>query len=155
MSIKVTPEEFAKDLRARLEKLSKQGYQAAKREASANARRLLARRTPVDTGQLKNSWHVNKEGVRNDAPHAGVIEKGARPHKVNRQGIESLTAWAMRQLGVGPEQAKAVAWGIAKRLEARGQEGTYFVENSIPDIARALKKAVERQIRKQAKGRVR
>lgn len=64
-------------------------------------RTFLVRKSPVDTGQYKNSWVVKDQGrngatVENDAPHAGIIEGGARPHGVNREGIEALTKWVMR-----------------------------------------------------------
>lgn len=151
MSIKISPEEFSVDIQRRMKRLRHEHLKAARREAAAASRTLLSRRTPVDTGQLKSSWHVTKDGVRNDAPHAGIIEKGARPHKVSYAGIQSLTEWAERQLGLPPEKAKAVAWGIAKRIEREGQQGTYFVEKSMDDIAIALKRAVVRQLKKQAK----
>lgn len=75
------------------------------RIAAERGRALLVRESPVDQGQYKNSWRVRDGGngpeIVNDAPHAGIIEMGARPHGVNRAGIEALTAWALRKLMTG------------------------------------------------------
>lgn len=69
--------------------------------AAERGRTYLVRKSPVDTGQYKNSWVVKDHGrrgstIENDAPHAGIIEAGARPHAVNREGIEALTKWVLR-----------------------------------------------------------
>lgn len=68
----------------------------------------------------------------NDAPHAGIIELGARPHKVSAAGIKAIARWAVRKLGLKREEAQSAAWGIAKKLEAEGQEPQYVVRDSLP-----------------------
>ena len=71
---------------------------------------ILQHRTPVSTGRLKAAWRVRKgtrwanqygsgntnPEIQNSAPHAGIIEEGARPHPVSLEGIQSLTRWARR-----------------------------------------------------------
>ena len=66
---------------------------------------LLKRRTPVDTGMMKNAWAATKFGIENSAPYAGIIERGARPHKVNREGVEAIRDWVLRKGFVTYEQA--------------------------------------------------
>jgi hypothetical protein len=80
------------------------------------ARAVLVRRGPRDQGQLRASWRVTKgterrpawrvfrnldarlAELRNDAPHAGIVELGARPHPVSQEGIQALARWAMRNI---------------------------------------------------------
>ncbi len=79
-----------------------------------NALLVRKSRKHNDQGQYMNSWHVparkNRDlvTVRNDAPHAGIIERGARPHGVNQEGREALLAWVLRNIAPttrGPLQA--------------------------------------------------
>ena len=115
----------------------------------------LVQKTPVDTGQMKNAWEVQRAGggydVDNTAPHAGIVERGARPHSVSDAGILALERWAMRQLGVKDEQeAHAVAMGIAWKIRNRGQEPTWVVRDSLDDLRRYLGEETDRAIRKVA-----
>lgn len=74
--------------------------------AAHRGRAILVRATPVNTGQLKAAWLVVIGGwlagfiaeVVNDAPHAGVIEAGARPHAVSRAGVEAIRRWVMLKM---------------------------------------------------------
>lgn len=75
-------------------------------------RAVMVKATPTDQGQLRASWHVmrrvngaaglNRMGVatvgelRNDAPHAGIVELGARPHGVSPAGWAALYEWVRR-----------------------------------------------------------
>lgn len=163
MSIKLKPEELAPDLRRRFEKTPRLVARAMK--AGANrSKRLLVRRTPTDKGQMRNSWRVigdaRTTGVLtadqlpqliNDAPHAGIIEKGARPHKVNAAGREALVAWAMRQLGVSEEEAQAVMMAVVMKLRKHGQKGRFIVQNSMNEIRRDMAEEIVRRIQKAAK----
>jgi hypothetical protein len=129
------------------------------------ARAMIVRRGPRDQGQLRASWHVKKGSerrpmarwlrakdaelaeLRNDAPHAGIVELGARPHRVSQEGIQSIARWAMRVMSfktptdnlrrarnaaVGPREARqsgprqrpkdrrfAAALGIARAIAWR------------------------------------
>jgi hypothetical protein len=53
-------------------------------------------------GILKNSVKAVKRGnsaaVVVDAPHAGIIELGARPHPVSREGVEAIARWVTKKL---------------------------------------------------------
>jgi hypothetical protein len=75
-------------------------------------RAIMVKATPVDQGQLRASWHVmrrvngarglNTMGtasvgeLRNDAPHAGIVELGARPHGLSPAGWAALYEWVRR-----------------------------------------------------------
>ena len=79
-------------------------------------RSFIVRQTPVDQGQLKASWRVLprlsaavKAGsqvlaeLMNDAPHAGIVERGARRHSVSPEGWMAIYDWVMRhraELGI-------------------------------------------------------
>lgn len=66
-------------------------------------------------GQFMNSWHVpmrrdrNTATVRNDAPHAGIIEAGARPHGVNGAGRLALLEWVLKTIAPQPQQGPLTA----------------------------------------------
>lgn len=119
--------------------------------AAERARARLVEASPVDQGQLRKSW-LNAQPadpaslalVHNHAPHASVIENGADPHPVSREGILSIYAWAMRhRMGNGKITASGanagldtgalgVAYAIANKIAREGQEPTYFVRNLLP-----------------------
>jgi hypothetical protein len=51
-------------------------------------------------GEFQNSWFsfptAKGAKIENNAPHAGIIEAGARPHKVNADGRAKLLAWVLK-----------------------------------------------------------
>lgn len=155
--IRVTPEQLVADLR-RLRKdtpeILEKGIRAAARRGQAH----MPGKTPTDMGQLRNSWRIHDlpgggMKLENDAPHAGIVEMGARPHKVNRDGIEALTEWAMRKFGMDAKAARGMAFAIAKRLEKEGQKPTYFTRNELETLAGFVPAEVEREIAKATRGR--
>lgn len=130
------------DLGARLFKAESDRGRALKRGVLDAARRgqaTLVKRTPRYLGQMANSWATQetREGAltRNTAPHAGIVEAGARPHSVSPDGMAALTEWATRQLGLDPKSAKAVAWSIARRLRTNGQVGHFIARDYAKDEA--------------------
>lgn len=151
MAIRVTPEELAADLQRRASKLPR-GIKKGILSGIHRGRTLLTKRTPVDRGQMKASWRAQPLTLEliNDAPHAGIIEGGARPHKVNKAGRESLERWAMRQLQVDVKTAKAVAQGVINKLAREGQKGKFIVRDAMPELQAMVKIEVERLMRSQA-----
>ena len=126
-------------------------------------RALLVSQSPVDTGQFKNAWRVDGTSVTNDAPHAGIIERGARPHTVNRAGVEAIKAWVRRVLGAKLKvtmraqtgkarvskdafeaQIESVTWAIITKLKKEGQKGHFIVERNLETLARFAREEVER-----------
>lgn len=151
---------------------------------------VMMKRTPTDQSQLKQSWRVTKAfpssasvmqlaALINDAAHAGIVEGGARPHKVSAEGWAAIYQWVYRhrryfgfvtksgrtararatigdvrtKTDVVPELA-SVTWGIVKRLEREGQKPTWFVRESLPVLTEVLEAEVETQIAKVAARRV-
>jgi hypothetical protein len=116
------------------------------RGAAMKLRTYLMKRTDdlkiTDRGTYKNSFavHTTRTGasVTNNAPHAGIVELGARPHKVSREGIDSIQGWVKRKLGIKDEaESRSIAWAIAKTIELEGQEPRYVMRDALP-YARAF-----------------
>lgn len=162
--IKMRPEKLPRALRgeaARTRQAIKIGAHAAAQRFKA---RLVARTDELgitDRGILKNSWRASAGGGRDtagrfmaangvlaqvysDAPHAGVVELGARPHAVSAEGLEAIKQWAMRKLGLDEKQAEAAAHGIAKKLALVGQKPRYLVRDVLPDARRYLAEEISR-----------
>lgn len=137
-----------RELAAR-EKAIKSAIARGIRNGIRRGRTLLVQRTPVDTGLLKASWRDS--GVRiepggglmaelwNDAPHAGIVEEGARPHSVSAAGRQAIYEWARRHFpGAGDRAWKSITWAICKRLRERGQPGKFFIRDSRVELARLM-----------------
>jgi hypothetical protein len=129
----------------------------------------LVAASPVDTGQYASSWNFTKteQGaiIGNTAPHAPIIEHGARPFK---PPIAPLLAWAHRVLrGTGAQrgqpltqkQASAegksglsgysddewrLARGVQKKIERFGMAPRHILEKAIPGILENIKAEYER-----------
>jgi hypothetical protein len=145
-------------------------------------RAFVVRQTPVDQGQLKASWKVRPSmaaaaatrGAQmlaelvNDAPHAGIVERGARPHPVSPEGWMAIYDWVVRHRqelgivtaggnarrvkagtkvinpilqggGVGLDpEIGAITNAIVWKLKTRGQVPTYFVRGSLETLRNIL-----------------
>lgn len=83
----------------------------------------LVRQTPVDQGILKNAWKVivadgGMPALLNDAPHAGIVERGARPHM---PPLEPILEWVKRHLrsfGIRAPRFKTKMGPLTKRAMA-------------------------------------
>jgi hypothetical protein len=146
--------------------------------AASRARDHLKSISPVDTGLFKNAWAIvaaaGNYSVENDSPYAGIIERGARPHKVNREGVEAIREWVRRKVallgppGGGPARmltkAEAgpggafehyvdeITWAIIKTIEKKGQKGLYLVRNNLTKFLSWLDEEVQRQLDKASSG---
>lgn len=160
-------------------------------------RAIIVRETPVDQSQLKQAWKVKPGNaallrgervswarfiaaslaeLRNDAPHAGIVELGARPHKVSAEGWMAIYDWVVRHRqalglvnaagrarrsrkgktavhpgleggGVGLDvEFAGITWAIVKKIGKEGQEPTYFVKGSLPLLLQAVEIEVEKAI---------
>ena len=141
------------DVKARGDSIKK-----AEKAAALRGRNHLVSITPVDMGVMRAAWQVRDGGdgveIENDAPHAGIIERGARPHKVSQAGREALADWARRK-GIPEEEIPSMVWGICKKLEAEGQRGLFLVKDSLhlfsgwlrAEVERAMGRTLDRQER--------
>lgn len=152
----ITPRQLSAELRNQareLPKVVRRGLYGAARRGQAH----MVGKTPTDQGQLRNSWRATNRGeggrftvgatLRNEAPHAGIVELGARPHRVSADGMAALIAWAMRKLGANEAEAKRIAAAIAWKLRSRGQEPTFFVRNELRALGAFVGPEVDRLMR--------
>lgn len=144
-TISIKPSQVGKELATVQAKLQRVGMSAA-RAASYKLKAYLVRRVNdlgiTDLGVYKNSFRVvaipGGWAVKNEAPHAGIIELGARPHKVSMAGIIAIAGWVKRKLGISDgNEAMDVAWAIAKKIEREGQAPRYVMLGALP-MARAF-----------------
>lgn len=118
------------------------------RLGAARGRTRLVRATPVDLGQMKNAWREKDTGdgvdVVNDAPHAGIVERGARPHAVSEEGIQALAEWARRNLHIEErrqvrQQARALrAGGDRAGAAVWSKAGNDFLDQEALKVAHAI-----------------
>jgi hypothetical protein len=108
----------------------------------------LVKASPVDTGQFASSWAVERPSedsvlLLNSAPHAAVIEYGARPFT---PPIGPLLAWAKRVLqdpktpndpsnpnDYGPN-VRALAFAVQAKIAREGMEPHHIVESNLNAI---------------------
>lgn len=87
------------------------------------SRARIQRATPKDTGQTKASWRISVSPAtksieqtvviwKNDAPHAGVLELGARPHGMSPAGWAAIYNWVRRH---------GKSFNVARKRDARGK----------------------------------
>lgn len=136
-----------------------EGFAKATLEQQKNAVRsglmrsipMLTEKSPVDTGLYASSWQFSETErsmiLGNIAPHAPIIEYGARPFT---PPIAPLLAWAKRVLkdpSQPPDYSSAV-WGLAKytqkKIAAEGMKPRHILENAIPDIIRNIEAELRR-----------
>lgn len=153
MVTRIRADQLPRALRAEGERIARGIPKACRAAAQRFKARLVARTDELgitDTGMYKNGWRVSAgEGetaaqVYNDAPYAGVIELGARPHPVSAEGREAIARWAMRKLGLGETEAKSAAFLIARKLQAEGQKGHFVVRDLIPEARRYFAEELSR-----------
>lgn len=163
-TIKVAPGKLGAVIKADGKNLPKVAM-LAMRKAAARGAAHLASKTPVDRGMLKNAWRVVKLAsaigggyeILNDAPYAGVVERGIRPgQKFGRAAFDAIKAWVIRKILVAkaPGQKKpragskagaamdaeadAITWAIIKKLEKFGRAGKFFIKAELPDLTVVL-----------------
>ncbi len=106
---------------------------------------MLAAASPVDTGQYAASWDMTvdeqKATIGNYAPHAPIIEYGARPFT---PPLGPLLSWAKRVLqdpGQPPNYSPkvwALARGTQRKIAREGMKPRFVLTNALPDIIRNI-----------------
>ncbi len=87
----------------------------------------------VNTGRYLSAWEaapkqqsgsfgVLIQAPNSRAPYAAVIEYGRRPGS-RPPPVEPIARWAQRRLRLPYEQAKGIAFGIARSIGRRGLKG--------------------------------
>lgn len=167
MSVTIEAKDAAKFL-LKLDAAARVKARIAMLRGAERGRAIMARRTPVDTGEMRAKWKAVSSSLPNEAarllndhPMIGVIENGARPHPVSDIGILAIERWVARHSDVWQgaqdsgdgrlltrEQAIAkVTHGIVWKLRNQGQEPTHFIRDSLPDLRRVMAREVVRMIR--------
>jgi hypothetical protein len=106
----------------------------------------LVAASPVDTGRYAASWNFTESErsviLGNSAPHAPIIEKGARPFT---PPIGPLLAWAKRvlQSSSQPPDYDSEVWGLARgvqnKIAQHGMKPRNILENALPMIIENIK----------------
>lgn len=111
----------------------------------------LVKASPIDTGLYAQSWNftADEESVvlGNYAPHAPIIEFGARPFT---PPIKPLLEWAKRVLGdpsQPPEyskQVKALAYYTQNKISEVGMAPRNILGNMLPKIVENIREELSR-----------
>lgn len=106
----------------------------------------LVRASPVDTGLYAQSWQFTHDEqsavIGNTAPHAPIIEFGARPFT---PPIHPLLEWAKRVLGDSSqppdysERVRALAYATQRKIQQHGMKPRHILTNMIPEIIENVK----------------
>lgn len=110
----------------------------------------MVAKSPVDTGQYAASWDFTETEksmiLYNSAPHAAIIEYGARPFT---PPIGPLLMWAKRVLK-DPSQppdyspkVRSLAYGVRAKIQAEGMKPRKILENEIPTILNFIKQELD------------
>jgi hypothetical protein len=156
-----TPEAAMRHQRAKeREFVRKVIYPAQLKSAHATLRRVVMK-SPRDRGEYALGWEVKPipgrvpgVNLENNAPHAGIIELGARPFW---PPIGPLIEWARRKardLGLDTESdIKGFAYAVQRAIARRGLPPRYIMRNQIPFAVVALRRATEAGIRRYSEQR--
>lgn len=111
----------------------------------------LVEKSPVDTGEYASSWDFSEQEksmiLYNHAPHASVIEYGARPFT---PPIGPLLAWAKRVLKDGSQppnysdEVWALAKGTQKKIQQNGMKPRHVLEKALPDIIKNIMSEIDK-----------
>lgn len=146
MEIKITSDKLAAALsgeRKRVRACIPKASLAACHRLRARIIDEIDKRKITDRGILKNGVRVANRGtdgrfqggasVIGDAPHTGIVELGARPHPVSKEGRDAIAGWCVRKLGMEEKDAARMAWFISKKIAEVGQKPTYVFRDCVPD----------------------
>lgn len=136
--MKLTLGQLSKQINKDMKAITKAVKYGVKNGAN-KGKNLMKSVTPVDQGLMKKSWNVieedNKITINNDAPHAGIVEYGARPHSVNQEGFEAIKAWCSRKLpGASEKEINSFTYAIINKIKNQGQEGTFIVRDNLDTL---------------------
>jgi len=148
----MNPKQMAEMLGRHGKGLKEAGKKAALSAAMRGAN-TLARKGPKDRGELARSWKAkatsNGAILGSDAPHAAIVEFGAKPHPVSAMGRASLAGWVKRRNpGISDDEAIARGHAIANKIEKEGQEATHFVRDSIERLEAQFSEEFHRELDK-------
>lgn len=148
-----------------LRQLGRRTYRAVAlggRKGAFAGKRHIVPLTPTDRGELRRSWRalrrpVGRRGdvevaqLLNDAPHAGIVEGGARPHPVSAEGVARIQGWVRRNFrGISEREQNTILWGIVRKIREQGQAPTRFIENELMEFRDIAGRKIDEQIKQVA-----
>lgn len=142
MRIKTTIQKLPTMLRRHVQARAQATVKAIQ-ETAQTAKNLYASETPVDLGNMKNSWRVinSTRGatVVNDAPHSAFIEFGTRPHPVSQEGQRKIKAWVWRKIsGVTEANVDSITFAIVQKIRKEGSKPKWIIKANLPWLDRIL-----------------
>lgn len=150
MSVKVVSlKDFAKEFK-NFQKMALQEQKATVAKGIIDYYPELIRNSPIDTGLFAQSWDLVEAEksilLGNYAPHAPMIEYGARPFK---PPLGPLLAWAKRVTGdPSPYPYSDRVWALARytqmKIEKVGMKPHNIMEKAIPQIVENIKNELRR-----------
>lgn len=148
-TLKVPLKEFAKVL-GEFNQKSLSDQRKAVTSGVARSIPDLVKASPIDTGLYAQSWDftATEQSVilGNYAPHAPMIESGARPFK---PPLQPLLQWAKRVLkdNSQPPNYSSQVWGLAKytqkKIMSEGILPRHILENALPKIIENIKQELK------------
>ena len=140
-----------KDFSKELKKYGEENIELYKKTIIDNLQKNLIeliKNSPVDTGLYAQSWELlisEKEAfLGNDAPHAAIIEYGARPYT---PPIGPLLNWARRVLKQ-PENTSHV-WALARytqnKIEEFGMDPKHILTDATEKIVNDIRLDLKRR----------
>lgn len=101
----------------------------------------------VNTGRLRQSARARNTAdgadVEVDAPHAAVMNDGARPFK---PPLWPLVEWAVRKFSITQSEAYAVAKSVQKKIMAEGIEPRHYFDKAMKRIEEIVNEEVQREL---------
>ena len=142
-------ENFAQELQD-FTKLSLKKMREGVTSGLARSIPYLVSQSPVDTGLYAQSWDFTSDEqsaiIGNYAPHAPIIEFGARPFT---PPLKPLLEWAKRVTGSGSQppnyddHVQALARYTQQKIAREGMKPRHILENALPTILDNIKKELE------------
>ena len=104
---------------------------------------------PIDTGQLARSVghsSLPRGGrILVDAPHAAVMEWGARPFW---PPLQPLIDWAQRKFGVDEDEAEEIGRAVQLKIATFGIEPRAYFATAMVSVRKLVPIEVESELRK-------
>jgi hypothetical protein len=112
----------------------------------------------VNLGDLLRGWKAEQlsDGARvyNIMGHAPVVEHGRRANK-KPPPSDVIARWLQRRLGMSEDEARSIAFPVARAIGKRGLKGRKIAEGGQEEIAEIALEEIERTIRDKFGGEAR
>jgi len=146
----VNMEEFVRSLKKDFNKDKIEEMKTAVEIGCVKSIPYLVKNSPIDTGLYAQSWAVqrleNEVQIGNSAPHAAVIEFGARPFT---PPLKPLLDWAKRVLKdpSQPPRYSDRVWSLAKytqeKIKREGMKPRHVLQNAMEEILKNVRSEIE------------